>query len=288
MLDANTFSNSNVINFIQENFIAFKINAETKIGKNLFEQYKGTGYPLIVFIDNNSNELDRFYGYYSPDNFISKLKNIDSGINTFPDLLAKYKLGDQSAETMFNLAIKATDRGNDSLAKILYSNVIKHKNVSLDMFHRSHLALGIQSLKNDDLLLINYLNIYPESPLLKDAVNYLLNYYYMKGLIQQELDLYNKYIDQFKNDYLFLNQYSWRMAELETNLDKALDMINLSIKIFKGDAKQKAMILDTKAEILWKQNLHNDAIIIINESIELDSENQYYINQKKKFLESIN
>ena len=288
MLDANTFSNSNVINFIQENFIAFKINAETKIGKNLFEKYKGTGYPLIVFIDNNNNELDRFYGYYSPDNFISKLKNIDSGINTFPDLLAKYKLGDQSAETMFNLAIKATDRGNDSLAKILYSNVIKHKNVSLDMFHRSHLALGIQSLKNNDLLLINYLNIYPESPLLKDAVNYLLNYYYMKGLIQQELDLYNKYIDQFKNDYLFLNQYSWRMTELETNLDKALDMINLSIKIFQGDAKQKAMILDTKAEILWKQNLHNDAIIIINESIELDSENQYYINQKNKFLESIN
>ena len=63
MLDANTFLNSNVINFIQENFIAFKINAETKIGKNLFEQYKGTGYPLIVFIDNNNNELDRFYGY---------------------------------------------------------------------------------------------------------------------------------------------------------------------------------------------------------------------------------
>ena len=288
MLDANTFSNSNVINFIQENFIAFKINAETKIGKNLFEKYKGTGYPLIVFIDNNNNELDRFYGYYSADNFISKLKNINSGINTFPDLLAKYKLGDQSAETMFNLAIKATNRGNDSLAKILYTNVIKHKNVSLNMFHQSHLALGIQSLKNDDLLLRNYINIYPESPLLKDAVNYLINYYYIKGMIQQELDLYNKYLDQFKNDYLFLNQYSWRMTELETNLDKALDIINLSIKIFQGDAKQKAMILDTKAEILWKQNLHNDAIIIINQSIELDSENQYYINQKKKFLESIN
>ena len=28
--------------------------------------------------------------------------------------------------------------------------------------------------------------------------------------------------------------------------------------------------------------------VTINESIELDSENQYYINQKKKFLESIN
>ena len=78
------------------------------------------------------------------------------------------------------------------------------------------------------------------------------------------------------------------MSELEINLNKAFDMINLSLKIFQGDAKQKAMILDTKAEILWKQGLHNDAIIIINQSIELDSENQYYINQKNKFLKSIN
>ena len=32
----------------------------------------------------------------------------------------------------------------------------------------------------------------------------------------------------------------------------------------------------------------NKAIIIINESIDLDPENQYYQNQKNKFLNSIN
>ena len=50
MLDANTFSNENVIKYVQTNFTPFKIDAETEIGRKLFEQYKGTGYPLIIFI----------------------------------------------------------------------------------------------------------------------------------------------------------------------------------------------------------------------------------------------
>ena len=48
------------------------------------------------------------------------------------------------------------------------------------------------------------------------------------------------------------------------------------------------MINDTKAEILWKLGETNKAIIIINESIDLEPENQYYQNQKNKFLNSIN
>ena len=48
------------------------------------------------------------------------------------------------------------------------------------------------------------------------------------------------------------------------------------------------MIHDTKAEIYWKMKLYNEAIITINKSIAIDPDNKYYINQKNKFLESIN
>ena len=51
MLDAHTFSNDNVINYISENFIPLKINAETKEGSALFQECNGTGYPLIIFFD---------------------------------------------------------------------------------------------------------------------------------------------------------------------------------------------------------------------------------------------
>ncbi len=48
------------------------------------------------------------------------------------------------------------------------------------------------------------------------------------------------------------------------------------------------MILDTKAEIFWKLKKNDDAIITINQSIELDPGNSYYLNQKNKYLQSIN
>ena len=72
-IDSETFTNEEVINKIEKNFIPIKINAESKYGLPLFEQYKGTGYPMILFLDKNKNELDRLYGFYGADSFIKKL-----------------------------------------------------------------------------------------------------------------------------------------------------------------------------------------------------------------------
>jgi len=77
------------------------------------------------------------------------------------------------------------------------------------------------------------------------------------------------------------------MTELNTNLELALEKINLSLGIIDNNNKDRAMILDTKAEIYWKLGKINDAILIINDSIALDPDNEYYQNQKNKFLESI-
>jgi len=287
MLDANTFSNNTVINYISDNFIPLKINAETKDGSDLFQQYNGTGYPMIIFFDKHQNELDRFYGYFPPEEFKIKLENVVNGENTFPSLLTKYNLGNQSSETMFELASKYFDRGDDSIASNLYNKVIQHSDVSFQIFHQSKLSLGIIGLNESPVLLENYIEVYPDTPYLYEAVNYLLQYFNKNNFEEMELNYYNKYIDRFSSDPWFLNQYSWRMTELNTNLDLALEKINLSLSIIENDNKDRAMILDTKAEIYWKLGEINDAILIINDSIALDPDNEYYQNQKNKFLESI-
>jgi len=48
----------------------------------------------------------------------------------------------------------------------------------------------------------------------------------------------------------------------------------------------KPMLLDTKAEILWKMNEIDEAIIIIDKAIEMDPKSQYYKDQKIKFKNS--
>ena len=73
MLDANTFSNKKVSQYLNENFINLKIDAETNYGNSLFTEYNGMGYPLLLFLDENKNEIDRLYGFLDANTFLQKL-----------------------------------------------------------------------------------------------------------------------------------------------------------------------------------------------------------------------
>ena len=284
MLDANTFTDKNVSKYLNQNFINLKIDAETEYGRKLFDDYNGTGFPLLLFLDSNKNELERFYGYFEAEIFLEKITNIKNGYNTFPVLQAQYDSGDNSAETMSILASKYAERGNDSLAAQLYQNVIISKNVSSRMFLEAKFFISKLKLK-DGLTeeLENYINTYPDSPFLKDAVNQLLRFYQKNKLTKKEILYFKKYIEIFSEDPWFLNQFSWRMTELNSNLDLALTKINHALNIIEEDEAKIANIIDTKAEVLWKLGKIEEAIKTIEEAILLDPNNDYYLNQKEKF-----
>ena len=188
LLDANTFTNQNVAQTLNENFINIKVDAETKYGKQLFSDFSGTGYPLILFLDSDKNEIDRFYGYYEADKFSSKLADILKGENVFPNLLNRYEMGDNSAETMSKLAKKYADRGEDSLALSLYNLVIDSKDVSLDMFHEAKYFINTKLLWGGKLKSMeNYLKKYPGSPYIQDGLYQLLAYFKNSGDTENEL-----------------------------------------------------------------------------------------------------
>ena len=58
LLDANTFSNKEIINLTNNHFISFKINAGLDSGSKLFNEYKGFAFPLIIFLNNENIEID--------------------------------------------------------------------------------------------------------------------------------------------------------------------------------------------------------------------------------------
>ena len=66
----------------------------------------------------------------------------------------------------------------------------------------------------------------------------------------------------------------------------ALDKVDLSLSLLNKDDQAYPMVLDTKAEVLWKLEKINEAIQIINQALLIDPENQYYKAQKEKFLNS--
>ena len=84
----------------------------------------------------------------------------------------------------------------------------------------------------------------------------------------------------------FYNSFAWRMSQLELNLDKALEKIQIAIQLVADDDSSiLAGYMDTKAEILWKMGNVDQAVEVIDKCIALQPDYKYFKDQKAKFLE---
>ena len=289
MLEAKTYTDAEVIKLAEENFVNLKINAESEAGEILFNKFQGTGYPLIVFLDSNGMEIDRFYGYKPPYEFSIKMENIIDGKNTFNYFLSEYEQGNYSSEILKPLADKYRDKGDNATALSLYYKSLETSNISKDDFTESKYHIASLSLNDDNIQLINnFLEDFESSKYFEKGVYDLIAYYKKNSQKDNELEAYKKYILKLNNSVNFLNSYAWRMSELNISLQDALNKIEQALLLIESSEPRYANILDTKAEVLWKMGNHDEAILIINKAIELDSESQYYKAQKEKFINSNN
>ena len=289
MLDASTFQDKDLIALAKENFVNLKIDAESDYGRELFDQFQGTGYPLIVFLDQNGLEVDRFYGYLPAYEFIMKMENVISGENTFTYYLNEYNKNNHTAEILKPLADKYKDKGNNDMALNLYKQLIVSSNVSKEDYKVAEYNIASLSLENNQTnYILTYLKDNQEDSNFENGVYDLINYYKSNQMLADELATYIKYLPLLNQSYNFLNSYAWRMSELDKNLDDALKKVDMALILIGKEHKGYANILDTKAEVFWKIGNIKDAVLIIDEALKIDSDSKYYKSQKEKFLQPIN
>lgn len=73
-LKSNTFTNVEVGEFYNANFINVAVDGEVDEGVTLAQKYQITGYPSLLFIDGDGNVVARTAGYHNPEEFL-KLGN---------------------------------------------------------------------------------------------------------------------------------------------------------------------------------------------------------------------
>ena len=127
----------------------------------------------------------------------------------------------------------------------------------------------------------------PNSKFQLSAYRKMIFHYVDSNQLEKELSIQRERIEKFPDDSNVLNSYAWRMAELEINLEDALVKVQKAIVLTINDPSQ-ANIIDTEAEIYWKLKRFDDAINSIDRALSIDPDNQYFRDQKEKFLESKN
>jgi len=265
-----------------------KYNVNEDIGSKYFKEYKGQFVPTLLFIDSKGNEVDRIIGFMPPTEYLLRIEDISKNRNTLSDYLAHYETGNAGADIIAGIAMKYEDRKENEKAAEFYSILIKDfpDNTS-EYFKQGKFFLASQEFINgNEHSLKNYIVDNPDSPFHFDAYRKMVYHYANTEQREKELTTYQEMLSMFPDNPRALNSYAWRMAEIETNLEDALIKARIAIELSANDVDRQAGIIDTEAEVLWKLKKYDEAIEAIDKAIIIDPENQYFRDQKEKFIES--
>lgn len=276
-----------MIDFAAENLISLKIDAEKDAGPELRDRFRLPGYPTIVFTNAAGNEVDRIVGYRPVDVFLAELTRIRANRGTIADLTARFEANPAIDSLAVQIAEKYEER-QDRLAALSYW--LKALNIpdGDQEMARYRIASNQTLLTESDRSLKEYLAGSVDETYFADAYNVLQRFYRSQKDTSAEVDIYVRLMEFLERKSAAtsadLNGYAWRMSQLEINLEDALAKIRRAVVMAADELPEdRAGLMDTEAEVLWKLGRSAEALTIIEQCIKLQPEDQYFKDQKTKF-----
>jgi len=289
-LDAETLSNQAVITFSKQNFISIKLKPWTdEDASELFNSFNGTGIPLLLYLNGDGIEIDRIAGYYPADEYLKKITDIYNGVDTFLSLKNSFISGSRTSEMLSKLSEKCKSSADVEFCNSVYLDIIdNNSNLDSAVVFTAELFFAKNQLNKDGTPseMIRLINKHDNLDYQKDAYQTLVYHYQRSGEMVDEAKIYKEFSDKFNADSNILNGYAWRMTELKLNLEDALIKSTLAAQLTAENPENQANILDTKAEILWLLDRYEEAIDVINLAIDINSDSDYFREQKIKFQNS--
>ncbi len=117
-LDRETYGNVQVIQFVQQFFIAVKVDGDKRT--DLRDRYSVEGYPTIVFLSPQAVELKRIVGYRPPDDFLAEAGKAARSSATLGKLKeeAASHPDDADAQRAYARALFAAGNTNEALSRL--------------------------------------------------------------------------------------------------------------------------------------------------------------------------
>lgn len=118
-LEKDIFTQPEVANFFNQNFINFKINAEKDEGVEFSGTFEVDAYPCMLFFDSNGNLVHRTTGYFDAQAFIENGKNALNPERQLIRLQQEYESGNRTEQLMRNYAYALFTAGDTRVAAVV-------------------------------------------------------------------------------------------------------------------------------------------------------------------------
>lgn len=83
-LDKETFSDKDLGNYVNENFLVYKVDIDTFDGMEIVDRFAIDVFPTLIVFDSKLGQIGKFKGFYPPGYLHKELEKIQSKHNLYP------------------------------------------------------------------------------------------------------------------------------------------------------------------------------------------------------------
>ncbi|RPH37431.1 DUF255 domain-containing protein [bacterium] len=268
-LDANTYSDATVTEFVQGNVIPCKIDAEKGEGIEIARKYGVKAYPTILLIKADGEEIDRLLGYMPPDKFLKAMDDYLQGVNTIGALKEKLAKDPNNAAAQYQIATKYSSRNDIASAAGYYKKMLEldpaneHADEAAFFVAMNEFRTG-----KDPAPLNAFAEKYPNSQYAGSAVMSVANSYMKEKKFDEAQKQYEMYFAKRPDAAPEMNNIAWNLAGQKVMLDYAAKLAGKAVSLAKTD-EEKAMYLDTQATVEFNRGNATQAISMEEQALGL-------------------
>ncbi len=250
-LDNKVYARKDIGDFANANQVNYKIDAEKGEGVDFAKKFKIAGYPTIMFLDGDGNEIDRIYGYVPAKDFMEMMSDYNKGVNTYTYLQKALETDPNNIDANLKMADKLIALGKNDDAKVLLNKIVEVDPTNTSgktddaKFRLAMFSEKEQKVKN----LEAFINENPASDQLKDAYIALSEaYFYDMADLPNAEKWYKETLTKYGDDEMvkssygqFLNSRAIGLADKGTGADdykKGLEFVKQALPYVAGSVNE--------------------------------------------------
>lgn len=289
--DRKVYTDPEVAGFANTNQINWKLDAEKGEGPDLAKKYGVKGFPTIIFTDAEGIEIDRIYGYVPAEMFLKKMKDYNTGTNTFGSITKMLEANPDDAIANYMMADKISSNGLEGDVKV-YLN----KTITLDptnsMGYTDDAKFMLAYINEDPVALKAAIEEYPTSDKVKDGLLNLASYYADKEDHKMAEQYYKEGFDKYgKSDFDMMQSYGnyllnegYKVMKMEKSTKderkKGIEILEKCLEYVKGTVNEASAYYIMSDLYLQNKNIKK-ANECIDKSIVIYDKKSYR-DQKEK------
>ena len=141
---ANVFTQDEVGEFFNANFVNMKIDMEKEAGIKFRQSYPVSAFPTFYFIDGNGKSVHTSKGAQPAENFVKLAKMVVGKVDRSADFAVEYEKGNRDPELILKY-VKALVKSNKPSGKIANEYISSQKDLTTDFNRRFLLAATVEA-----------------------------------------------------------------------------------------------------------------------------------------------